>query len=177
VLSPASLTSELRTFNDNATCSVATLNFAQESTYDFRDMSKYSLKSLNFYNTTQPAAEEKRDLRDEGYFDYYDQPSKNARRLAFSSVYMQKPQPRENASSVFCGSGWNCTYPMDLTRLSPLLILHQMGALCILRTLTKAITGTKSRGSMGRLWVSSKANLFFGSDMRTCPCTNYIDTY
>jgi hypothetical protein len=89
---------------------VATLNFAQESTYDFRDMSKYSLKSLNFYNTTQPAAEEKRDLRDEGYFDYYDQPSKNARRLAFSSVYMQKPQPRENASSVFCGSGWNCTY-------------------------------------------------------------------
>ncbi|CAN9193893.1 unnamed protein product [Alternaria alternata] len=110
VLSPASLTSELRTFNDNATCSVATLNFAQESTYDFRDMSKYSLKSLNFYNTTQPAAEEKRDLRDEGYFDYYDQPSKNARRLAFSSVYMQKPQPRENASSVFCGSGWNCTY-------------------------------------------------------------------
>ncbi|KAG9194562.1 hypothetical protein G6011_04597 [Alternaria panax] len=110
VLSPASLTSELRTFNDTATCSVATLNFAQESTYDFRDMSKFSLKSLNFYNTTEPVGDEKRNDREEDYFDYYDQPSKNARRLAFSSVYMQKPQPRENASSVFCGSGWNCTY-------------------------------------------------------------------
>ncbi|KAL1798602.1 hypothetical protein ACET3X_002639 [Alternaria dauci] len=110
VLSPASLTSELRTFNDTATCSVATLNFTQESTYDFRDRSKLLLKSLNFYNTTESAGEEKQDSGDGSYFDYYDQPSKNARRLAFSSVYMQKPQARENASTAFCGSGWNCTY-------------------------------------------------------------------
>jgi len=80
-------------------------------------MSKFWQKSLNFYNTTEPAAEERRDkegLEATGsFFDYYDQPSKNARRLAFSSVYMQKPQPRENASTVFCGSGWNCTYTIS----------------------------------------------------------------
>ncbi|KAI4917371.1 hypothetical protein J4E90_003878 [Alternaria incomplexa] len=120
VMSPASLTSELRTFNNTASCSVATLNFTQESTYDFRDMSKFWQKSLNFYNTTEPAEEERRDgdvysavTGTGSFFDYYDQPSKNARRLAFSSVYMQKPQPRENASTVFCGSGWNCTYTIS----------------------------------------------------------------
>ena len=120
VMSPASLTSELRTFNNTASCSVATLNFTQESTYDFRDVSKFWQKSLNFYNTTEPAEEERRDGEEYSaatgggnFFDYYDQPSKNARRLAFSSVYMQKPQPRENASSVFCGSGWNCTYTIS----------------------------------------------------------------
>lgn len=65
ILSPASLISELRTFNDTATCSVATLNFTQESTYDFPDMSKFSLKSLNFYNTTEPVEEEeKREYRE-----------------------------------------------------------------------------------------------------------------
>ncbi|KAI4645679.1 hypothetical protein J4E93_005256 [Alternaria ventricosa] len=117
VLSPASLTSELRTFNNTASCSVANLNFTQEATYDFRDMNKFCQRSLNFYNTTEPAEEERRDedhLQATGsFFDYYDQPSKNARRLAFSSVYMQKPQPRENASTVFCGSGWNCTYTIS----------------------------------------------------------------
>ena len=106
VLSPASLISELRTLDQNATCSVANLNFAKESSHDFRDKAVAGLKSLNFYNTTDPEGKKP------GYFDYYDQPSKSARRLAFSSVYMQKPQPRENASSVFCGDGWNCTYPI-----------------------------------------------------------------
>ena len=33
--------------------------------------------------------------------------------MAFSSVYMQKAQSRENASSTFCGTGWNCTYTID----------------------------------------------------------------
>ncbi|CAE7200234.1 hypothetical protein PTTW11_08612 [Pyrenophora teres f. teres] len=106
VLSPASLTSELRITDMNATCSVANLNFAKETTHDFRDKTVAGLKSLNFYNTTDPLGKKP------GYFDYYDQPSKTARRLAFSSVYMQKPQPRENASSIFCGDGWNCTYPI-----------------------------------------------------------------
>jgi hypothetical protein len=94
-------------------------------------MNTSSYKSLNFYNTTEPSKEEKTKdpaaygaelaklaelaelTRTEGHFDYYDQPSKNARRLAFSSVYMQKPQSRENASSAFCGYGWNCTYMID----------------------------------------------------------------
>jgi hypothetical protein len=96
--------SDLRTFNDTTTCSVANLDFAHESTYDFRDTSTAARNALNFYNTTDI------DAKEPGWFDYFDQPSKNAHRLAFSSVYLKKPQPRENASSTFCGSGWNCTY-------------------------------------------------------------------
>lgn len=70
-------------------------------------MTSFYEKSLNFYNTTDIEAKK------EGWFDYYDQPSKNARRLAFSSVYLQKPQPRENAAATFCGPGWNCTYAVN----------------------------------------------------------------
>ncbi|KAJ4368172.1 hypothetical protein N0V83_006528 [Neocucurbitaria cava] len=49
----------------------------------------------------------------EGYFDYYDQPSKNAQRLGFSSAFLKKPQPRENARLSFCGDAWNCTYSIN----------------------------------------------------------------
>ncbi|KAF1839391.1 hypothetical protein BDW02DRAFT_150583 [Decorospora gaudefroyi] len=109
VLSPASLMSELRTLNETTTCSVAKLDFAHESTYNFRTMSPARFKPLSFYNTTDVFANKP------GWFDYYDQPSKNARRLVFSSAYLKKPQPRENASSTFCGSGWNCTYSITFT--------------------------------------------------------------
>ncbi|EOA86992.1 uncharacterized protein SETTUDRAFT_171288 [Exserohilum turcica Et28A] len=107
VLSPASLTSELRTLNETAVCSAANLNFEQESTYDFRDAAMFYKKSLSFSNTTDIKAEKP------GWFDYYDQPSKTARRLAFSSVYVQKPQPRDNAATSFCGQSWNCTYSIN----------------------------------------------------------------
>ena len=60
-----------------------------------------------YYNTTDPSG-----LQD-GYFDYYDQPSKIARRLAFSSAYLKKAQPRERAAAEFCGTGWNCTYSIN----------------------------------------------------------------
>jgi hypothetical protein len=98
--------SDLRTFNDTTICSVANLDFSHESTYNFRDTTSHR-HPLNFYNTTDILAKQ------EEWFDYYDQPSKNAHRLAFSSVYLKKPQPRENASSIFCGSGWNCTYTIN----------------------------------------------------------------
>ncbi|EUC50771.1 hypothetical protein COCMIDRAFT_21784 [Bipolaris oryzae ATCC 44560] len=107
VLSPASLTSQLSTLHENGTCSVANLNFAQEADYDFRDQKSFYKKSLSFFNTTDIKAQQP------GWFDYYDQPSKTARRLAFSSVYMQKPQSRENAAMSFCGEGWNCTYSIN----------------------------------------------------------------
>ncbi|KAJ4319842.1 hypothetical protein N0V94_003712 [Neodidymelliopsis sp. IMI 364377] len=48
-----------------------------------------------------------------GFFDYYDQPSKIARRLAFSSAYLKKAQAREKAAVEFCGQGWNCTYSIN----------------------------------------------------------------
>ena len=47
------------------------------------------------------------------YFDYYDQPSKIARRLAYSSAYLKKAQPRERAAAEFCGLGFNCTYSIN----------------------------------------------------------------
>jgi hypothetical protein len=107
VLSPASLTSQLSTLNETAICSVANLDFGKEASYNFRDTTLFYQKSLSFFNTTDIKAQQ------EGWFDYYDQPSKTARRLAFSSVYMQKPQPRENAATAFCGNGWNCTYSIN----------------------------------------------------------------
>ena len=110
VLSPAALTSEISTVVSSSTCpAVANLNFTRESFFNFRNENELDARgnSLNYYNTTDP------DGKTEGFFDYYDQPSKNARRLAFSSAYLKKPQPRENARLSFCGEGWNCTYSIN----------------------------------------------------------------
>lgn len=63
--------------------------------------------SLIYYNTTDPAGLQ------EGYFDYYDQPSKIARRLAFSSAYLKTAQSRQKAAIEFCGSGYNCSYSIN----------------------------------------------------------------
>lgn len=88
---------------------VATLNFTRESYFDFREEDENEIRgvSVSYYNTTD------REGKSEHFFDYYDQPSKNARRLAFSSAYMKKAQPRENARLTFCGNGWNCTYSIN----------------------------------------------------------------
>ncbi|KAF1945247.1 hypothetical protein EJ02DRAFT_61132 [Clathrospora elynae] len=108
VLSPASLTSEVRTWVNATTCfDVANLNFAHESSYNFRDTSENHGISVSYYNTTDLAG------KSEGYFDYYDQPSKNARRLAFSAAYLKSPQPRKGAAVTFCGDVWNCTYTIN----------------------------------------------------------------
>lgn len=109
VLSPASLTSEARTLVNATACSVATLNFTREAYFNFRDENEHDGRgtSVNYYNTTD------RDGARDDYFDYYDQPSKNARRLAFSAAYLKKPQPREKAALTFCGDGWNCTYSIN----------------------------------------------------------------
>jgi hypothetical protein len=40
-------------------CSVATLDFNQEATYDFRDMAAFLQRNQNFYNTTEPMEEDK----------------------------------------------------------------------------------------------------------------------
>lgn len=92
------------------TCpAVATLNLTREAVYNFRE-EQYSNSrgnSLIYYNTTDPTG-----LQD-GYFDYYDQPSKIARRLAFSSAYLKTAQPRQRAAAEFCGTGYNCTYSIN----------------------------------------------------------------
>jgi hypothetical protein len=108
VLSPAALTTDVRTVYNSTTCpTVGTLDFSHESAYDFRKSSSYPGFSLAFYNTTDYEAEK------EGWFDYYDQPSKNARRLAFTSVYLRKPASNPDAPLSSCGEGWNCTYILE----------------------------------------------------------------
>lgn len=110
VLSPASLTSQPRPLNLNATCpAVATLNLTREAVFNFREEQHSNSRgnSLIYYNTTDP------DGLQEGYFDYYDQPSKIARRLAFSSAYLKTAQPRQKAGFEFCGAGYNCTYSIN----------------------------------------------------------------
>jgi hypothetical protein len=92
---------------DPATCQVASLNFRNESTYDFRAKTAYPGYSLSYYNTTDIQAEK------DGWFDYYDQPSKNARRLVITSAYLRKPAQDPHASIVACGKGWNCTYTLS----------------------------------------------------------------
>src|SRR5690242_2113136 len=88
---------------------VATLNLTREAVFNFREEQHSNSRgnSLIYYNTTDPTGLQ------EGYFDYYDQPSKIARRLAFSSAYLKKAQPRERAAAQFCGTGYNCTYPIN----------------------------------------------------------------
>jgi hypothetical protein len=107
-LSPASLTTDIRTKYDSTTCpSAGTLDFTREASYDFRDPTAYPGFSLAFWNTTDVKGEE------EGWFDYYDQPSKNARRLAVTSVYLRKAASNPDASLIACGEGWNCTYILE----------------------------------------------------------------
>lgn len=87
MLSPAALTSELRVINSTQTaqCNVASLNFTHESLNDFRGTVSFPGASLIFLNTTDPKAETA------GFFDYYDQPSKYARRLTVTAAYLRKP--------------------------------------------------------------------------------------
>jgi hypothetical protein len=110
VLAPAALTSESRlTYSNETTCgAVATLNFTHEALYDFRNVNSYPGSSLLFYNTTDTSAES------ESWFDYYDQPSKNARRLTVTSAYLRKPATFPAASVESCGEGWNCTYSINI---------------------------------------------------------------
>ncbi|KAF3003490.1 hypothetical protein E8E13_004348 [Curvularia kusanoi] len=88
---------------------VATLNLTREAVFNYREEQQSNSRgnSLIYYNTTDPTGKEP------GYFDYYDQPSKIARRLAFSSAYLKEPQSRKKAAVEFCGTGWNCTYPIN----------------------------------------------------------------
>lgn len=111
VMSPASLTSELQAYNITDTCpGVATLSFARESEFNFRIMPDDEIRrnSMSYYNTTDLKGDKIKEQQ-EGSFDYYDQPSKNVRRVAISAAYLKRPQPRENAALTFCGRGWNCS--------------------------------------------------------------------
>lgn len=105
VLSPASLTANVDISTNQTACPiVSTLDFTQEALYNFRDKTDYPGYSLSYYNTTDVNG------TNPGWFDYWDQPSKNARRLATTSVYLKRPVSSEDAAVKSCGVGWNCTY-------------------------------------------------------------------
>ncbi|KAL1597770.1 hypothetical protein SLS60_008257 [Paraconiothyrium brasiliense] len=107
VLSPASLTSEITTLKNSTICtSVSTLNFTHEAMFDFRGEGPYAGSSLVYYNTT--------NFEGEGdFFDYYDRPSQNAKRLVFASMYLKEPAVDTNASIKNCGERYNCTYEIN----------------------------------------------------------------
>ncbi|KAF2838783.1 hypothetical protein M501DRAFT_906253, partial [Patellaria atrata CBS 101060] len=108
VLAPASLTSGVVLSEQNTTCpNVPTLNFTQEAKYNFRNPTSFPGNSMTFYNTTD------RDGEDPGWFDYFDQPSKNARRLTLTSIYMKRAVVGPDAGQRSCDGGWNCTYTLN----------------------------------------------------------------
>ncbi|KAH0562445.1 hypothetical protein GP486_002859 [Trichoglossum hirsutum] len=113
VLSPASLTTNVVVVTNTTTCpSVLSLNFSAESYNNYRnppDIAGYFGISLSYFNTTDHTGKKP------GYFDYWDQPSKNAARLATMSRYWRKPLQREGASVIACGPQWNCTYSVSFT--------------------------------------------------------------
>jgi hypothetical protein len=107
VLSPASLTSEITLLQNATLCpQVPTLDFGREANFDFRGELTYTGSSLVYYNTTNFEPED-------GYFDYYDRPSQNAKRLVFASMYLKEPAVGANASKIACGEGFNCTYQIN----------------------------------------------------------------
>ncbi|KAF2492195.1 hypothetical protein BU16DRAFT_514951 [Lophium mytilinum] len=105
VLSPGSLTSEPKDLHNITFCPrVGTLDFSNESRFNFRNESVFPGSSLIYYNTTDVNG------KAPGWFDYYDQPSKISKRLSITAAYLQKPVQNPQASVNNCDNGWNCTY-------------------------------------------------------------------
>ncbi|CAN9305328.1 unnamed protein product [Alternaria alternata] len=94
---------------------VPTLNFSVESTKDWRHPVKLedgsNKRSMMYYNTTDLAAAAP------GWFDYYDQPSAELRRIALLLAYngMDHPNIRQGARQEACGGSYNCTYEQSFT--------------------------------------------------------------
>jgi hypothetical protein len=113
VFSPAALTFGDIIETGRSEASVPTLNFTAESYKDWRkpvvtpDGTKK--KSLIFSNTTDLAGTA------EGFFDYYDQPSADLKRISLMTAYSLKDQPlnREDARLESCGGDYNCTFTIS----------------------------------------------------------------
>ncbi|PSN68309.1 hypothetical protein BS50DRAFT_492588 [Corynespora cassiicola Philippines] len=93
---------------------VPTLNFTVESYKDWRTPQYMpdgttKKKSVMFYNTTDKQGKE------QGWFDYYDQPSSDVTRTSLMVAYSLKDQPlnRQDARIVSCGGHYNCTYSIS----------------------------------------------------------------
>ncbi|KAL1797664.1 hypothetical protein ACET3X_004270 [Alternaria dauci] len=115
VFSPGALTFGIYLDNEVLDLTVPTLNFSVESTKDWRHPVKLedgsNKRSIMYYNTTDIPATAP------GWFDYYDQPSAELRRIALLLAYsgMDYPNIRQGARQEACGGSYNCTYEQSFT--------------------------------------------------------------
>lgn len=112
IFSPGALT--FGTFRDETTVDfgVPILDFTAETNKNWRNPVKMTndsyRRSVMYYNTTDLAAVPKTP----GWFDYYDQPSAELRRIAILLAYsnMDHPNLAQGARQAACGGAFNCTY-------------------------------------------------------------------
>jgi hypothetical protein len=112
VFSPAALTFGDILESENRTLPVPTLNFTAEMEKDWRNpttVDGVKKKSLMFYNTT------KLNVSEPGWFDYYDQPSADLKRISLMTGYSltDRSLDREDARERSCGGDYNCTYTVQ----------------------------------------------------------------
>ncbi len=115
IFSPGALTFGTYLDSETIELKVPALNFSVESISDWRypvKMADESAKrSMMYYNTTDVAGTAP------GWFDYYDQPSAELRRIALLLAYsnMDHPNIKQDARQDACGGRYNCTYEQSFT--------------------------------------------------------------
>jgi hypothetical protein len=112
IFSPGALTFGDYPERTTITAMVPTLNFTAESYKDWRHPITYESgngykRSVMYYNTTDKLAET------EGWFDYYDQPSAELKRIALLFGYnsiMNHSTNKLGARQASCGELYDCIY-------------------------------------------------------------------
>jgi hypothetical protein len=112
VFSPGALTFGNYLEKEYVELSVPTLNFTAETNKDWRHPvqlpDKSYKRSVMYYNTTDKSA----NPTTPGWFDYYDQPSAEARRISLLLAYsnLNYPNIAQDARQTACGTSYNCAY-------------------------------------------------------------------
>jgi hypothetical protein len=115
VFSPAALTFGDTLEVESRNLTVPTLDFTAEATKNWRDPIqrddgvKGTKRSLIYSNTTDIAGTVP------GFFDYYDQPSAELKKISLMAGYSLKDQALklEDARRKSCGGDYNCTYAIS----------------------------------------------------------------
>jgi hypothetical protein len=113
VFSPSTLTTTLGSKDYPGTCrQVPNLNFTAETDLNYRIARIVNGGlgvSIYYQNTTDPSGTAA------GFFDYFDQPSKNAARVTSISAFMNRAVSKDGANVQSCGGAFNCTYSISFT--------------------------------------------------------------
>jgi hypothetical protein len=111
IFSPGALTFGDFVEHQSVTQQVPTMDFLNEGKTDWRypvpiGDGSTSKRSLMYYNTTDVQA------TTPGWFDYYDQPSAEVKRIALLMAYSNNNYPNVKATGRrdACGGAFNCTY-------------------------------------------------------------------